>query len=133
MLIDYANPEQYFKGKPSISVVMVGKTKRKLKPINVSIWPTMHKKEDAEIDGKVKLILCAYIAVELTGEVEDKQIIEGFSDLEAFSGMLSYIQSMFLKYQEQTGHKFFINNYAGEEWCRVDIDEMFHGLVFDDD
>ncbi len=130
MYIDYQNPEQYFIGTAqSKSIIMVGKTKRKLYPIEILIWDTVHKEEKAEIDKGVTLITKSFVGVELKGAINDKQIYEGFTDFEAFISLLNSVQFLFGEYQEEKKYNFYINNYAGESWCKVTLNELFLGLV----
>ncbi len=129
MYIDCENPEQYFIGDPSsVSIVMAGKSKRKLKPIKVSLWKPIHKKELAEIDGNETTIQYSYVGLEITGATKHKNIIEGFTDLEAIICTVSCIHSVISEFIEETGHYLYQHNFAGEEWCKVDLDEMFYGL-----
>ena len=111
MYSDYQNPEQYFTGAPqSQSIVMVGKTKRKLYPIEILIWETIHKEEKAEIDNEVTIITKSFIGVEFKGAINDKQIYEGFTDFESLISFLNTIQFLFGEYQEENKHNFYIKN-----------------------
>ena len=86
---------------------MVGKTKRKLYPIEILIQETVHKEEKAEIDKEVTLITKSYIGLELKGAINDKQIYEGFTDFEALISLLNSIQFLFGEYQEEKKHNFY--------------------------
>ena len=108
---------------------MVGKTKRKLYPIEILIQETVHKEEKAEIDKEVTLITKSYIGLELKGAINDKQIYEGFTDFEALISLLNSIQFLFGEYQEEKKHNFYIKNNAGESWYKVTLNELFLGLV----
>lgn len=133
MLIDYPNHEKYFEGEPSsISTVMVGKSKRKLSPIKLTIWPMIHKDQEAEIDNNVRSITYTYIAFELSGAIEYKNISEGFSDLEALTSLIVCVQYQLSQFETESGIYFYINNYAGQEWCKASLSEVFSGLVQDD-
>ena len=134
MYKDYQNPEQYFTGTArSKSIVMVGKTKRKLFPIEILIWETVHKEEKAEIDKEVTFITKSYIGVEFKGAINDKQIYEGFTDFEALISLLNSVQFLFGEYQEEKKQNFYIKNYAGESWHKVTLNELFLGLVREND
>jgi len=134
MLIDYPDHRKYFEGNPSsISTIMVGKSKRKLSPIKITIWPMVHKYEDAEIDNVIRSISYTYMAIELSGAIEYKDIIEGFSDFEALTSLIVCIQYQLSQYEVESGNNYYINNYAGQEWCKASLSEVFGGLVQDDE
>lgn len=130
MFIDYENPEQYFTGEPtSVSTLMCGKSKRKLYPITISLWETVRRKQAAEIDGSIREIPYSYFGVEITGEISEKYIIEGFTNFEAHNGVTSCLYSSLDHFVARSGFKLYVNNYAGEEWCKVELEEMFLGLT----
>ncbi len=134
MLTDYANTEKYFEGKPSsVSVIMTGNSKKNLNPITISIWPMVHETDDAEIEKSVRLINYSLIGYELTGAIAFKNISEGFTDFESLMGAISGVKSLFAQYEEETGYYFYMNNYAGKEWCKVELSEMFHNMKNNDD
>ena len=133
MLSNYEKPEKFFEGDPiSVSTLMVGKTKRKLVPINILLWPTLHEDESAVIEGEDRTIRYSYIGIEVTGAVSYKEIVEGFSDFEATTGVVSYIYTVLSNYINLTGHNIYMNNYAGEEWCKAELEEIFQGLIKSD-
>lgn len=130
MYIDYEKPEQYFIGEPaSVSTVMLGKTKRKMFPIDISIWQTVEKIQEAEIDGSLKKIQYFYTGIEISGAITDKNIIQGFTAIDAQIGIVAYLHHQVSEQVKKSGLNIYVNNYAGEEWCKVDIEEMFLGLV----
>jgi len=129
VLTDYQNSERFFEGNPSSSsIVMVGKSKRKLRQIKIDIWPLAFEEGDAEIDHKITIIRFSRIGFHITGSIEHKNVAEGFTPLEAYTVLISYIHNLFLLYQEETKENFYMSNYAGESWCKVDLIEMFKGL-----
>lgn len=134
MLIDYQNPEFFFQGDPaSTSNFKVGKSKRKLKDLRIDTWQIYHESREAEIDGKIRNISYSYIGFQLSGAIENKNVSEGFTDFEAMIGLVSAVQTLFRYHEEHLGLKFYVENYAGEDWCKVSVVEMFNYLVQQDD
>ena len=130
MIHDHTNPERFFQGKPvSTTIFKTGKTKRKLQEIKLEIWEIYRENFDATIEGEVRNINYSYIGYKISGAIEDQKISGHFNDFSAMTALMSGIEQIFRYYEEHFGWKFYIANFAGEAWCKVTVEEIFHFLV----
>lgn len=131
MLSNYPDHPEYF-SRPvrSTSTYYFGKTIRKLVTVQVKVHEDYNAVRWVEIEGQKYDIETTYIAFEICGAIEHRDVAEGANSLQAASGIIYHLEDQFDRFCTSNGFYIYENDYE-LGWNRRTLSEVFSFIIRD--